>query len=74
MKTLETWRECLGALERERSARKHLSKRKLPGSTIARERERGESLRERSQVEVCKMKGEGHLYIGGVPKVLHKRC
>ena len=36
------------------------------GSTITRKGE--ESFRERSQGEMCKMKGERHLYIGGVPR------
>ena len=45
------------ALESERSAWKHLSKREM------RELEN-----ERSQKKkMCKMKGEGHLYIGGAP-------
>ena len=67
MKALETYRECLGALERKmsalkplsksswkhlsKSAWKHLSKRRVLRST--RVREKGESLKERSQDDVC---------------------
>ena len=48
MKALENYRECLGALESERSAWKHLSKRDR--REVERERERE---RERSQGETC---------------------
>ena len=56
MKALENYKECLRALERVRSAWKHLNKR-----------ERKELKSERSQGRRCVMIGEGHLLIGEAP-------